>query len=512
MSNYTDTTAIINVIGNVFKNPSILDDDRYKFIEEYFPNNFHRILFGSIVNLHRLGTKEITVQAIDDYLSQRPKQYALYQSNKGGEYLQIISENADAATFPYYYSRLQKMTLLSVYHTQLHMDLSWLYDPDNILDPKKKQEQEDWLDNSTLEDIVNTIDNQIEMIKLSYVDKYDGKSEQAGEGLEELLQSFIDTPDYGYPMFGKYMNTITRGARLKKVYMRSAATGLGKTRTMMADACNFACSKIFNLNTRKWEYNGSKEPTLFISTEQEISELQTLALCFISGVNEEKILESKYTEDEYYRVKEACNVIRESPLYFQELPDFSLEDIENSIKRGIRDHGIKYICFDYIHSSMKILSEISSKAGVKGLREDNILFMIGVRLKDLANQYGVFIITATQLNGMYIDTKIYDQNLLRGAKSLGDKIDVGMIMLPVTSEDVEALQSVIIKNGMETPDMKISVYKNRRARYRDILIWCKTDRGTCRINPIFITDYSFQLMDIPDTQIEIDTTEKEEFK
>ena len=161
---------------------------------------------------------------------------------------------------------------------------------------------------------------------------------------------------------------------------------------------------------------------------------------------------------------------------------------------------------------MKILSEISSKAGVKGLREDNILFMIGVRLKDLANQYGVFIITATQLNGMYIDTKIYDQNLLRGAKSLGDKIDVGMIMLPVTSEDIEALQSVIIKNGMETPDMKISVYKNRRARYRDILIWCKTDRGTCRINPIFITDYSFQLMDIPDTQIEIDTTEKEEFK
>lgn len=53
---------------------------------------------------------------------------------------------------------------------------------------------------------------------------------------------------------------------------------------------------------------------------------------------------------------------------------------------------------DYIHSSMRILNVISPKAGVKGLREDNIDFMINVRLKDFCNQYGVFIMSATQLN------------------------------------------------------------------------------------------------------------------
>ena len=47
---------------------------------------------------------------------------------------------------------------------------------------------------------------------------------------------------------------------------------------------------------------------------------------------------------------------------------------------------------------MKILSEVTSKTGIKGLREDNVLFMISIRLKDLCNQYGVFILTATQLN------------------------------------------------------------------------------------------------------------------
>jgi len=48
---------------------------------------------------------------------------------------------------------------------------------------------------------------------------------------------------------------------------------------------------------------------------------------------------------------------------------------------------------------MKILEEITKRSGGVRLREDNILFMISIRLKDLCNEYGIFIMTATQLNG-----------------------------------------------------------------------------------------------------------------
>ena len=48
---------------------------------------------------------------------------------------------------------------------------------------------------------------------------------------------------------------------------------------------------------------------------------------------------------------------------------------------------------------MKILEEITKRRGGVRHREDNILFMISIRLKDLCNQYGIFIMTATQLNG-----------------------------------------------------------------------------------------------------------------
>lgn len=67
-----------------------------------------------------------------------------------------------------------------------------------------------------------------------------------------------------------------------------------------------------------------------------------------------------------------------------------------------------------MHSSIKILEEISRRTKGVALREDNILFMLSIRLKDLCNQYGIFILTSTQLNGAWQEAETPDQNLLRG--------------------------------------------------------------------------------------------------
>ena len=160
---------------------------------------------------------------------------------------------------------------------------------------------------------------------------------------------------------------------------------------------------------------------------------------------------------------------------------------------------------------MKILTEVSSKTGIKGLREDNVLFMISIRLKDLCNQYGVFIMTATQLNADYITAKQYDQNLLRGAKSIADKIDCGMIMLETDNDDLVALEDVLAEGGFERPTIKISIYKNRRGRYKSILLWCKTNRGTCKIVPMFATNYQYELIPIDDLKIKVKPKEESAF-
>ena len=497
MGRYVDTAAIIQVIGNIYNNVSLLDYEEYHFNEDDFPEQFHKILFGSIYNLHVLGAKEITLNAIEDYLTQRPNSYAIYKTNKGHEYLEQISKQVDAATFKYYYNRMKKFTLLRMYHEKCGMDLSNIYDVDEILNIKKKQAQEDWLDSTPLEEIADIIDQKILDIRLTYVDNLDEGAEEAGIGALELLEKLRDTPEMGYPLYSPLLTSITRGARLGKFYLRSAATGVGKSRTMVADACAIACNEIWSNEENRWIKNGTKEPTIFISTEQDKSEVQTMMIAFLSGVNEEHILTGSYEKQEWDRVVYAAEILKNSPLYIQQLPDFSMADIEATIKRGIRDHGVKYVFFDYIHSSMKILQEVTSRAGVKGLREDNVLFMISTRLKDICIQYQVFIMSATQLNGDYREAKIFDQNLLRGAKAIADKIDAGLMILSADQDDLKALDMLIKQNHFEKPTIKISVYKNRRGRYKDVLLWCKADLGTCRVEPVFVTDYQYKFIDVP---------------
>ena len=169
MSKYTDPTAIIQVIGNVFNNPELLDfTDKYNITEEDFPDEFHRIIFGSIYKLYELGAKEIKLHNIIDFLNVRPKSEAIFKQQKGDEWLLQVCDNAIPATFDYYYNRLKKMTLLRAYDN-FGLDVSFIYDPNNIMDIKKKQLQEDLLDNSSLEDIAKLIDDKIEQIKLHYI-------------------------------------------------------------------------------------------------------------------------------------------------------------------------------------------------------------------------------------------------------------------------------------------------------------------------------------------------------
>jgi replicative DNA helicase len=499
-SKYVDVTAIMQVIGCVYNNPQILEfEDKYTITDEDFPDEFHRTVFGAIYKIYELGAKTITLENLADFLSSRPKSAAIYKKNDGDKWLLKVSDVASQLSFDFYYNRLKKMTLLRAYDNY-GVDVSDIYDPDNILDIKKKQLQEDLLDNSSLEEIADRVDRKISDIRLKYVDDTTGEAIQAGKGVLQLIQKFKDHPEVGVPLYGRLVNTVTRGARLKKFYLRSAATGIGKTRSMIADACNIACNKIYD-ESFGWIKNGTSEPTLFITTEQELEEIQTMMLAFLSNVNEEHIINGEYEGDEEERVIKAGEILESSPLYVEELPDFSLKDVENTIKKNIRDHDVKYIFHDYIHTSLKILEEITKRSGGIKLREDNILFMLSNKLKDICNQYGVFIMSATQLNGDYQEAKTPDQNLLRGAKSIADKIDYGSILLSVKEEDIDALDSILSSNIFEKPTIKMSVYKNRRGRYKGIIMWCKADLGTCRIQPMFCTTYDYELINMDDIKI-----------
>lgn len=80
---------------------------------------------------------------------------------------------------------------------------------------------------------------------------------------------------------------------------------------------------------------------------------------------------------------------------------------------------------------------------------------------------------------------------------------MGAIILETTQDDLEALKDIVQEGGFEMPGLKISIYKNRRGRYKNILLWCRDRRGVCKIEPMFVTTYNYELIEVQETKIKV---------
>ena len=120
-----------------------------------------KIVFGSIFKLYNLGSTEINLKVINDFWSARPSKYEIYKKYNGDQYIINASENNDIETLDYYYNRVKKMTLLRAYD-DFGLDISFIYDVDNIMDIKKKEYQENFFDNHSAEQIAEFINEKLE--------------------------------------------------------------------------------------------------------------------------------------------------------------------------------------------------------------------------------------------------------------------------------------------------------------------------------------------------------------
>lgn len=274
------------------------------------------------------------------------------------------------------------------------------------------------------------------------------------------------------------------------------------TRLAAGDACKIAVPYYYDTDQKKYVYTGNSEPTTIFTTEMPVDEIQTLLIAAISKVNEEHILYGTYEKGELERVNQAISYIASSPLYIVHIPDFSIEDIKNQIKKYNREFGVRYFFFDYIHTSLRLMAEVNGKSGV-GLKEHQLLLVFATELKTIAQQLDVFIFTASQLNGEAQGALYKDQNLLSGSKALANKLDMGVISMAPTKAELKKIESVLHKKvNMPVPNMCHWVYKVRRGRLTRIIIWTKVDLGTMTEQCLFVTNYDFELINMDFTKIE----------
>ncbi len=228
MSNYIDNNAIINVLGTIYKHPELIEqEDKYFFDVDDYVSSFHRVIFTAIYNLKLNGLHKISTIDIEMYLEKTPSLYATYEQGKGSSFLEKVSEVVDLNKFDYYYSRIKKFTLLRRLYDYGVDSVVKFYDPNEIIDQKKINLQEQWFEQTSLEEMANQISDNIQQIIDDSVTSTLRVGCQAGEGLKDLIARMKASPEIGIPMYGEVKNTIYRGARLKKFYLCSAPTGAG---------------------------------------------------------------------------------------------------------------------------------------------------------------------------------------------------------------------------------------------------------------------------------------------
>ncbi len=359
-----DPKAAQYVLGCLMHQPSILyDNEKYILTVDDFSNKIYTILFGAVYNLSYTGTELITPPNIDLYLSGYQTQYDLYTQANGNDLAQLIyemTEDFDMAQFNYYYERIKKFSTLRELKNK-GFSINEFYNPDFL----NQAEEEERFNKLTVQDILNRIRNKIQLVENHNLTKQEATGQYAAKGIRDLVQSLRLQPEVGIPLEGKYFNYTTRGCRKGKMYMYSAPSGGGKTRTMVGNACAIAFPHI---ELGKVVMPPVLQPVLFIATEMQADEIQTLILSWISGVNEEKILLNTCTPDEEHLLSIAINIMEkyEKNFIIEAIPNPNVQSLKSMITNYILHDGVEYIFYDYIFTSVALMDEFKSV----GLRED----------------------------------------------------------------------------------------------------------------------------------------------
>lgn len=499
--------AIGQIIGSLMINP-LLFLEYPDLAPSDFSTDISRVCFIAIQNLYNEGAQKLTVVEVDQEIERwQSRSTQIYNNDGGLEFLKWAYELADISNFQLYYVRLKKCALLRQLIKEKY-DVSEYYIADkDITDPQAAIRIQEKFEDATLEDILNSVESKYNIIRNDFLHGGKKKGDPA-EGLNELLDSLKKTPNVGPELEGDIFSSICRGARPGCFYLKSSSSGSGKTRTSVFDACKLCYPERWSHEQQTFIQDvdaetklvRSPQKVLFIVTEMDKEELQTIMLAYLSGVNEEHILTNKYEFGEETRVKYAANIIKRYGGYFiiEEISDPNLVNVEATIKRYATVEEVKFVFFDYIHSTASMIGQFSKN----NIREDVILMMMANQLKQLAKDYELFIFSATQVNmsAMESDGEFKGETAIRGAKSIADKADIGFVMTKVMPKLWQSMLPAFKQAAREgnldpryledenfKPTHILDIYKMRRGRYKNIRIWTKLDLGNGYREDLFMT-------------------------
>ena len=476
-----DKNSILQLFGSLMKRPQFLSEtDKYQLSLDDFYYKFDKYIFAAIENLYRGGANRIQPIDVENYLQSNGAASVIFKQNNGIEYLQDAEYLSETQNFEFYYKRLKKINLLTKLQND-GFDISEFYIED-LTNPKALEVNKNF-EKLEIDEILDALKRKVLGLENEFTQNEVTRTESAFTGIEDIIESAQLQTDIGVPVQGDILNEVISGARRGTLIIRSAASGTGKTRQAVGDACLIAYPFRYEPKQDKWVQIGSGCKTMFIATEQTIPEIQKMILSYLTGFNESKFRYGNFTEKENRIIRQAVWIMEQykDNFFIVQMPAPRIDLVKNLIREQVLLHGIEYVFFDYIFICPSLLGEFK---GVS-LRNDEILLMFSTALKELAVELNICMFTSTQVNANADSNQnIRNESSIAGSRAVINKADIGMVMARPSKEEIDFFAST----GEPIPTIVTDIYKVRSGEWTQVRIWSIVDLGNLRKEDLYMTD------------------------
>lgn len=482
-------------LGIMLNNPSILYNEKYKINRNDFIIPFHKVLFACIENIAATGAKEIDAPSIVTFINSSEKYETMKRVLENENYVDFISTYKEISkeskeTFDFYYNNIKKYSLLRKYK-EYGFNISELYD-----ELKDENEQKKKINEISINDILIHFEKIQSQLKKDFSTESPIEESYAGDDIEELLEILSHSPLMGSALNSPYITTLSNGWSQGHLILRGAGSGAGKSLQAIGDISLICSPELYDPLAQDFIPNPNYQEGggLYIHTEQsQFFEIQPRFLSYVSNVECWKILNNNLSDEERLRVLKAAEILKKGRIKLINLPHFTINNLYDTVKNEVLNEGIHTFVFDYIFNNGIAISQYSKMVGIKNIREDQFFLMMITRLKEIAEDFNLRVMTMSQLNGKEKDSKykVVDERCLFGATSLKNKIDSGYICTFPTKAELDVVLPFIEGgkyDGIELNNIS-HCFKARHSQYKSNLkIWQSLNKSTGRVIDVMVTD------------------------
>lgn len=228
MNKYYCARSACQVLGCLMLNPQLVNSKTYKLEPEYFINRNHRMLFDTIRGLAENGISEITLSDVESYMYNNSTlaYNRFFEMDNEADWILDLLEDANLSNYEYYHGILQKYAYLRDM-ISIGVDVSDILD-ETEMESVHLEEQRKAFFKMDLNEIIKHYTTKMSSVRGTYTRRGVENSRKSGEGVDELLESFQQAPQYGWRTTSQYLDGIIRGARRRSFSVISKDSGVGR--------------------------------------------------------------------------------------------------------------------------------------------------------------------------------------------------------------------------------------------------------------------------------------------